>query len=635
MISPRRLRAACVLLVLLAVPALVWVSLQVAGKRGVAVSAVPAHRAESITADRVSLEMLTAAPLHSTARLRLGRGSGTEPAKDTASSAVAPARLVVRVSHAQGRTPAVAVEVRCRPFATPWSHRASTTDESGTCVLSDLQPGNVLVDIPGRAASAVELVAGETARVELVLPAGVQVFGRVLDREGNAIPHAEIACAEDLHSLERASVVGAADAEGQFLLRGLPRGAYLGARSISHGPSVLQRVPPESRGPLRIDLAVGAPGWQLRGRVLAADGRPVPGATLYSGRTITPEHARIGSPVLPISVTTDGRGEFTLSCITEGGPHSVWVRKPGYAVAKVELFVSGPPQELEIRIDQEGAIEGSVYDSGGRPLAGAAVYCESSALLAPGMRFDGPWWAQEVASTDEHGKFVVAGLPPGPAVLRAFASSRTAAIHVEVVAGVAIERNMVLSDPPSRPTLDVHGVVVDADGHPAPNVRVQFTPRADPSQGRVATTDQNGQFTVEQCQVGPSTVRAIDLDTRWPYPVLEVNVDLAAWQRVVLPYARLRSSLVGHVPGVTGSVDSVFVQLERDGLRFGTSVVHAGNGFALSLPPGTYDVAIGPRSTELVDRGRHVLDAGESLEVAFEGPPFGSRDGLGRSRDRR
>ncbi len=194
-------------------------------------------------------------------------------------------------------------------------------------------------------------------------------------------------------------------------------------------PGAVQK-PPAAAGDAEDQSGAVIP---VRGRVIAPDGRPVPGAMLQiayadpvgpAGTTSGPDgrfDLRVPRSVRSAPVLLNGYDEFPWLVATAPGFGPGWVRG---------LFKAADPGELTVRLAEDGPpIEGRIVDLEGRPVAGARVRSvhllvppdgDPTAWLAPTpgsgsspcIRRDLEQWPLTVpdATTDRDGHFRLAGI---------------------------------------------------------------------------------------------------------------------------------------------------------------------------------------------------------------------------------
>lgn len=266
-----------------------------------------------------------------------------------------------------------------RPFG-----REGVTDAAGAVTFEQLPAGPLVVKPdrgPGRPCT---LVAGANA-VEIRLPAGVVVEGRVTDPSGTlAIPHAAVFALSREHH-DRAQRLAIADAEGAFRLVGVTAGTRLFARAAGWQPGDPGResVRENATDPLRLQLRVGARGHTLRGRVTAADGAPAAHAQVAIA---VDEDAREFAEGLrgrerqrdveAFLVRADANGVYATDEVPAGEVVVVARAAAGQAagVALVTTRVTaGYDNRCDVVLHSGATLHGTVQDEAGQPLRGVAL----------------------------------------------------------------------------------------------------------------------------------------------------------------------------------------------------------------------------------------------------------------------
>jgi hypothetical protein len=178
-----------------------------------------------------------------------------------------------------------------------------------------------------------------------------------------------------------------------------------------------------SESELKIELALAS---AAQGEVVASRGRDA-----IAGAEVT-----LTTDLGVRRVRTDATGSYTLSGLAPG-PARLHVRAPGYAPADRDVLVpdGGGSRPLEIprvELGEEGAVEGTVVDGRGNPVAGARVARDRvPTWLAVGSTPPG------MAVTDAKGRFALHELPEGPITLEAYAPDvgRARQSAIKVVSG--------------------------------------------------------------------------------------------------------------------------------------------------------------------------------------------------------
>src|SRR5262249_34107517 len=145
----------------------------------------------------------------------------------------------------------------------------------------------------------------------------------------------------------------------------------------------------------------------LRGRILDADGQPVPGAKLGLSRA-----ALVPMPIEPWNLlsnvpekppTTDDEGRFELRNLHRGSQVAVYVNKPGYAGVLSERLTIDKSGEIllpDLRLRKATRrLSGQILTSTGQPIVGARVFVHD--------------FARPETTTDAAGRFQLQAVPDG------------------------------------------------------------------------------------------------------------------------------------------------------------------------------------------------------------------------------
>lgn len=332
---------------------------------------------------------------------------------------------------------------------------------------------------------AVDVVAGETAERDLTVAVGGVVSGTVVRRPGKTpaggvTVEALAWSAYDGVSGERRDSVAATGSDGAFLIEGLREDAYI---LMPSGPSVngqlmqLRVHVPKGGRVENVEVVLPATGT-VEGRVLDASGEPVEGAIVRGADGNTQSaHA-----------VSDAQGRFVLRGMQRAAEANVYA-----VLGEMRSKVQGPlvfdgegvaRTELRLEAPATGAIEGRVIDPAGKGVGGASVITNTKTDYGRVYRN---------VTTGDDGSFAWEQLPAGfyqATAQKDGVGSIRRQEPIEVVAGRRVTHiELTLG---SGETMDVSGVVVDANGRPAAGVRVL-------GQGQTtwsATTDARGAFTL-------------------------------------------------------------------------------------------------------------------------------------------
>jgi protocatechuate 3,4-dioxygenase beta subunit len=261
-----------------------------------------------------------------------------------------PALVAGRARRADG-TPLAGAEVS---IAGEPGWRSAATDALGRFAFGDLPPGAYRVSATWYErplTPELELVVAEgelREGLELVLPRGLALAGRVIDADGRGVGGVNVAAGlrpSDDPEVALDHLYAVTDADGAFRLEDAPAGTYwIGAYprgGVKHDPDA-----PLLDGSVDGILAGGAPaeivlprGAVIIGRVLDPSGAPLVNHSV-EGRTP-------GSDTRSTRVATDALGRFELVVL----PDTTWT-----------LVVTGPPQDERRRalLEHPGVAAGSV-----------------------------------------------------------------------------------------------------------------------------------------------------------------------------------------------------------------------------------------------------------------------------------
>jgi hypothetical protein len=182
----------------------------------------------------------------------------------------------------------------------------------------------------------------------------------------------------------------------------------------------------------RVDLAL--PTGSIRGRVLDADGAPLPGARVGCAQEGAPpslsgQRSALADETGAYALTALGAGAYTLRA---GGGER------GLAVRAGVVVDEGAEVQVDLTLPHGGTLLGTVLDSDGRPAAGASVYVRDSSgvLLDPSGR----------TRTDAGGHFECAGCASGDYTVsaRAKGSASVESVPILVPAGGSAAVELVL-----------------------------------------------------------------------------------------------------------------------------------------------------------------------------------------------
>ncbi len=434
--------------------------------------------------------------------------------------------------------PAVGVLVRLYPVGAdrrgPLIARWRRTDATGIARFSGISPGTWLADGDRGGRERVE-VDDNGAEACVRLPAGIRVRGKVVDTQGRAMANAQLWLSTVAATDREGVILGTTSDDGTFELTEVQPGRLL--RAVSPGFAATRPTAVHGDGP--ITLVCDLPGRELRGHVRDDRGEPLEHALVAVELPIATRRpdwwpADLFDPRPVPMVTTDSNGAFALP----GLPietQCVWVGHQDHSIACKR--VKPGTTTIEFELPRAGALRGTVRDSAGSPVAGAAVIAGSLALArqigegsfewAP-SRFRGndsraplrphteglepltiaPEWARWTTRTAGDGTFAFTGLPRDKGFVRARAQ------------GVAMQRldlsedlNCVLQLESGR---ELRGTIAASSGEALPGWHVLAIPSMpDTSDWRTTVADADGRFRIDGCLPVPYDVVVRPPSTRW------------------------------------------------------------------------------------------------------------------------
>lgn len=347
-------------------------------------------------------------------------------------------------------------------------------------------------------------------------------------------------------------------------------------------------------------------GTTVRGVVLrAADGAPVPNAVVLSE-----SDAPVG--VLPIDadsledfevvrfVRTGPDGGFELRNVASG---TQLLRASGGGLAatwteRFELEGPGPRDGIEIRLGEDGRVEGRVADEFGAPLPGQAVLasCSDFAERRPCLTY-------RHAITDADGNYSIEGMPGGVLAVLRFGSRES------LGAAVAPDMRLTTVRPGGTSRVDfsvraaspaLAGVLVDESGAPVPGRAIWAMPddsRAglDSERWQSTSSQEDGSFRFPGLEPGTYQLYVTGRAPAELTSIGTVTHDAGAPRelRLVLGLARLAGQVRARADGSVPQ-DAAVLLLERVGADVrlvGKALVSRDGTFVIEdVPAGLYDL---------------------------------------------
>lgn len=323
-----------------------------------------------------------------------------------------------------------------------WSPVSAKTTAEGKYELKDLPAGPLgyfrvdakgFVPYPDPAANTNQ-GAGESLREgavmqrDIVLRKGLAVKVTVKSEEGKAIEGAEVLLfMARAWSGEVRPWRGVTDAEGKCEVTGMLPGVYLAVvraagyvqPGLGSNPWDVMTSPESMPDAWKVTLMpdgnvsrefVLSRGCSVSGRVLDAEGKPVPGAT------VSIDTGRTGD-----TVYSDGEGRFTLDAVSPNHRAVVSASAPGHVDGSSEPFAvepGAPVENIEVKLGIGGRITGVLRTRDGKALVGAMV------RWVPWKIDPNDYWSYQQFDSRERfpvradGRFEIEGVPEGDVTVR-------------------------------------------------------------------------------------------------------------------------------------------------------------------------------------------------------------------------
>jgi 5-hydroxyisourate hydrolase-like protein (transthyretin family) len=227
----------------------------------------------------------------------------------------------------------------------------------------------------------------------------------------------------------------------------------------------------------------------------------------------------------------------------------------GYAKQLCEVIVGSGPllADVELRLPRAAAIEGTVADAEGNPLAGALVYA------SPYYRGPYRYPRGRAAFSDGDGRYRIADVPgDGPLLISASPSQAGFAAKNRRIETPGAENRLDLVVDQRPAGVKVRGLVVDQAGNPVPGARIEtdslgiFEPPA-------VVTRADGTFVIDDLEGDPPrlVVRAPDFRLKHVRPTSTTDGSFEA-RVTLLPGHRVAGQVVDERGTPLADVDVAF-----------------------------------------------------------------------------
>jgi len=493
---------------LLALAVCLW--LLVAGQSGGMPSSAPSGIGEPIAPAPVLTTDVVREPGHPETGV-----DSSEPVREVLPASTPEAQgvdVTVRVLW-HDRSPAAGVSVSVRRGARGLPRvvlACAKSDAAGLVRFSDLGAGPYRLRADRGKDQEIEVAAQPGQEFELVLDAGVQVSGLVVDADGRPAGGARVWLQTVQSDWAAGRVVGEADADGRFELEAIPADLSLGALAAVGAMDVRSalvdlEVCDIVEGRVELRLVLEARGGRIVGVVRdAVRGEPLAGARVALGprdRRMDSQGDRVIEKWSPRTVEADADGRFVFDGVRGG--EVVWSAvRSGFGIGRGAVVVeAGETAQLDVALAPAAALVGTVRDEAGEPRPGVAVRAydrePGTDYIQTGQIDFDEVFDHAATVTDAAGRYRLDGVTPGTvhAFVQAISErwgSGTGLAYVseelELTAGEERTWDPVLAD-----GLVIEGRALYRDGHPLED---QFVTIRD-AEGRACgtiTTDADGRF---------------------------------------------------------------------------------------------------------------------------------------------
>ena len=409
----------------------------------------------------------------------------------------------------------------------------AAADADGAFVAGGLKPGpyEVRATAPGYATAVAKTEAGGEA-LEIVMEAGGQIAGTVVDTQGRPVEEARLQARSTKgpsFDSNRFFFGMADEGEGRFVLRDVAAGTYdLEAQATGYGTASVSNVRVAVGRTTSAGTITLGRGGVVRGTVVDADAEGIPGASVYADRDTNTRTSDYFSQ-------TDSTGAFEIRGVPTGR-FEVRAEHPSYAPGKATAAEVDPEKEpvpARIVLVRGGRLEGRVRHRDGRP------FSEGRVMVA---------WPPTALGDD--GSFVADHLPPGPASVTVMTYApgpySDASPGTTSLTGIAQQDVEMREGDTTTVEVALRDVViagrVTRGGQPAPGIRVSVRsgPQSYVSFGGTrepralaapigppplaATTRDDGSYELVVFSPGPAGVDLQSTTARQSYPGRQVTI---------------------------------------------------------------------------------------------------------------
>ena len=310
------------------------------------------------------------------------------------------------------------------------------------------------------------LLAGETLDVELRVPDGGLLSGRVEDESGRPLPDVTVqGWSGSRWSLaDEPDRIFVTDGTGRWELPALGPSFVLSAAAEGLVPSYRLHGK-VGDGEHKQDVVLRLePAVPLQGRVVDAFEQPVEGASIRTRSNVPESPTEIDGIYRmdrdQLHATSDAQGGFQIEA-TSAREWQVWVVKQDQAQWEGHHDPSTGP--LLVRLTRGATLSGTVFSTAGTPLPAAEVFLESASYEARN---------EARVQTDEAGRYTIDNmLPENQAIVSAMASGHAVDVKQPITLSAQGENRLDFVLSAERV---LAGVVVDTAGRPVAGAELEI-----------------------------------------------------------------------------------------------------------------------------------------------------------------
>lgn len=424
------------------------------------------------------------------------------------------------------------------------------TNERGEAHFSEVEPGTVRAmltrfgDSSGRYYATVEVLANETAEMQLEVDPQQEAWGIVVDEAGQPVAGAELWIGHRPGSVEKGYLVGKSGGNGDFALKYMGTNQFVCARAKGYAPS-LSSSPgfTQDYAANGLRLVLVARRGTLHGAVRSPAGELLQDVLVRVGEmTTSAPGPGFNWTTIPQWRKTDEVGRFEFHDLGIGEV-SVRARAPQSTPWEGSVSITdGGTAELVIQLRVGGILVGQVRTEQGDPAPAARIRAFSG---------EGDRLAQVETRADQEGRFRLPCVDVGEMILEAESEDQSTKHRETLFIHDGAER---VWSPVLSSAHKVAGFVVSETGVPLKGWYVSARPLLDGIDGRNSSGAyvlSDGSFSIQPKRadayalrvfppgryIGPEAFLLESLDPRADAPTLIVPTDR-------IPTASVRGQLV-------------------------------------------------------------------------------------------